>query len=642
MPDVEVALMRCAGGISALTLLWVILFATRFRKQGLLLWRFMPRSCSFLALPKTDSRGALDANGVVEELIATQRATAVRCFIEMLMCILFLLNFLAIFNQFSPRAQFIEFAEQQFRSGQYLPTAILFPIIVFMWCAEKHASCYWIDLIHLLLLLRVGYETMTADKDNILFWSSVYSCGRFCFSFLGTFSCSCCLNVIFAFTSIAHKRRMLKTDWLGSNLNIGNVWMTEIVSVVIILGFSRLAQVWKLSEVRAQVKAEFFATAEKTARSMLLGLCDVVLHVSSERGLPIMTNSPQLEALLFRQPPNGFASESFLKFVEAADHDRLLNSLSAGSDPQRPLMSLPLSLLDCRNAPVRVQLFHVCCADLNGQRRYLVGIREEGDDDERSQMASRLYCENGIVAGSNSVIASRIVQSKSERPAKISSDRSNDGGGGAVSNCGSAEASCCDDASVRDFSSVGSHNVRSKESDVPARTETGEEVTSATCWFEAADPAMTILRCSPNFQLLVGSSIQGLSLGSLMRGDIRLADTVRSLVNEAASAEDLVENVTLDWVRLLPSYSRSVAEYAAVCTLSILQDDGGCHNVKIMASFSNISIIVGKTHESSDTATRGRALRTFRDVATVGTALFVAGDDPSPREDMRASVLLCL
>eukprot|EP00927_Polykrikos_kofoidii_P021839 TRINITY_DN20560_c0_g1_i2.p1 TRINITY_DN20560_c0_g1~~TRINITY_DN20560_c0_g1_i2.p1 ORF type:complete len:709 (-),score=86.69 TRINITY_DN20560_c0_g1_i2:140-2065(-) len=623
--------------------------------------------------------GTSDIHVATKEIMARRHATTIQQFLCVSVSIVTIRNLIGLWQQRLSGEEFEQFATWSFQGGRYIFYAGVFPILLVMLQFSQYASRTWVDIIHVFLLGLHAYRHTTVDAQILLMDAAILNVGRFSCTLLGTAFISFLLNLTFALASILHKHRLLYNGWQVENQDLYYFMMTDCAIVFFFHLFAKMFEMQMFVQVQATLEAQRCATGETTARSLLLGLCDVVLELFSEPGFPITSRCPQLEAFLLRGPLKCCPGHSFLKLVAASDRTRFIDSFSAQSDV---LASLHISLLDCRHMPVRVQLFHVSFFDINNRRRHLVGIREECLDEERNVVDSlpnrcdvTMLCNTAIAtSGSPSAMSEESAKLPARWPRKESIGGDGSIGEYGVSNNDGGEAfsaSVCKDASSvrssrRSISNStsrssstqsGSSYVRRLRGDVSTLTDMAGNDMKATCWFEAKDPTMEILRCSPSFSIIGGTPIEGITLRYLTNGNVRFSNTVQEIANDAFNMKAQPRPVCFGWLRLRsPNTHVGNVFYLALCTLSISNSkgyvrddvcDGHCEpghleTMEVMADFSNVSICTRKPRNSIGESVSRRPLCAAPEAATMPLATSVGKNATGFCSGAKDNVPMCL
>ena len=138
----------------------------------------------------------------------------------------------------------------------------------------------------------------------------------------------------------------------------------ELFSVVILSSISFLLSEFAESQARFTLEAQSSRTLEKGAETLMSGLCDAVVRISSDG--EVLSPSSSLAALLLSTNREGLVGQNLSSFVmKDGDRKRLLQVLSEGQEGSAGM--LHVDFRDTCATPVPVQIFHTRCLNKTNQ-----------------------------------------------------------------------------------------------------------------------------------------------------------------------------------------------------------------------------------------------------------------------------------
>ena len=137
-----------------------------------------------------------------------------------------------------------------------------------------------------------------------------------------------------------------------------NAFSQEIFSVVILSAITFLLSEFAESQARFTLEAQSSRTLEKAAETLMSGLCDAVVRISSDG--EVLSPSRSLAALLLSTNREGLVGQNLSSFVmKDSDRKRLLQVLSEGQEGIAGM--LHVDFRDTWATPVPLQIFHTRC-----------------------------------------------------------------------------------------------------------------------------------------------------------------------------------------------------------------------------------------------------------------------------------------
>jgi len=193
-------------------------------------------------------------------------------------------------------------------------------------------------------------------------------------------------------------------------------WLHVLVAVLIIL-CTVLLELREWAEMKALLEASSLRRFESAAESLLYGMCDAVVHLSSS--LEIMDASPKLAGLLLQT--RSMEGVNFVELLEEGNEPDEPNHRSKflefiNRPPDAIAGTKYVAMRDSHNTRVPVQVFHAVCWDqaLVEGHVHILGIRDIGEEEKLNTPAQR-DCES-------SLCRSHPLPSVRNRPSKDSSD----------------------------------------------------------------------------------------------------------------------------------------------------------------------------------------------------------------------------
>lgn len=173
--------------------------------------------------------------------------------------------------------------------------------------------------------------------------------------------------------------RVVQEEFPLAEGRIGNP-QTLIIVHLFFMGVGLVVHLLANSALRQHVESKIREGDSKTqlnAASALLELtCDAVVHLDED--FRIKSDSPQLAAMLFRQPET-LKGTKFTDFIAAADAERAAEDLLAGSRASAPAHAFHTNLVDGCSSKFRTEVFQVKYTKMNGQKYHLLGLRDFTD-----------------------------------------------------------------------------------------------------------------------------------------------------------------------------------------------------------------------------------------------------------------------
>eukprot|EP00445_Apocalathium_hangoei_P042478 CAMPEP_0203971684 /NCGR_PEP_ID=MMETSP0359-20131031/98603_1 /ASSEMBLY_ACC=CAM_ASM_000338 /TAXON_ID=268821 /ORGANISM="Scrippsiella Hangoei, Strain SHTV-5" /LENGTH=569 /DNA_ID=CAMNT_0050909669 /DNA_START=192 /DNA_END=1902 /DNA_ORIENTATION=+ len=196
-----------------------------------------------------------------------------------------------------------------------------------------------------------------------------------------------------------------------SSIAIGDLRIILPFNVILALGyvFNQLEHEWKIDQSWISIEASVFTgilmatqfssqclhdyvssmiairtlTVEKTAMTSLLNIvCDAVVELDAD--LKIVEESPRFAALLALDSTNSTRSKTLQDFMPEEEKEKFRAQMMALQtvDADSQAGALHSTLRDGRGIALRTELFYVVSQSLDLGMRYLVGVREFGDQSD--------------------------------------------------------------------------------------------------------------------------------------------------------------------------------------------------------------------------------------------------------------------
>eukprot|EP00929_Paragymnodinium_shiwhaense_P051228 TRINITY_DN25796_c0_g1_i6.p1 TRINITY_DN25796_c0_g1~~TRINITY_DN25796_c0_g1_i6.p1 ORF type:complete len:679 (-),score=42.20 TRINITY_DN25796_c0_g1_i6:84-2120(-) len=199
--------------------------------------------------------------------------------------------------------------------------------------------------------------------------------------FCGKFATTLALNVAMFSLQVFWLAFRVESD--GFN-NQGVTTRESCVLLLVVLAVAYAFEHSLLSQVRQMAMTQASSREAQTAKNILNQLCDAVVELYGAQ-LRLKTPCPKLATLTFREHVAGYLQgTSFVDLICEPDRPRFLAELHKSIENT---FSMHLHLLDCRGARVAVQIFVACLPAWNGLLEYVVGIREDGDNEQCGEPA---------------------------------------------------------------------------------------------------------------------------------------------------------------------------------------------------------------------------------------------------------------
>mmetsp|Transcript_174435 Transcript_174435/g.553668 ORF Transcript_174435/g.553668 Transcript_174435/m.553668 type:complete len:584 (-) Transcript_174435:134-1885(-) len=361
------------GSCSCPSCLWVIrsVVSSQFWKR-IGTWR------SRLSMKWTDKTDKSDSSGSPEfqEIVLRLRCDAFRALARWQLSCVWCWSLFVFFNLLRGTARWMNLGQDiaMLISGFMNLTMISFSPKCLRFESLKWATFMCVLLCGLLLIVSSDFTAMGVGRSRLVeIGILVYR----------VFGCICIgdLRIIlpsnvfitlgYLFSQLAHQGQ-IDQSWVSTEAAI-------LTGTLMVTQFSNQC----LHDYVSSMIAIRTLTVEKTAMTSLLNIvCDAVVELDAD--LKIVEESPRFAALLALDLPSSVRSKTLQDFMPEEEKDKfraqMMAVLTVAADSQAG--ALHSTLRDGRGIPLRTELFYVVSQSIDLGIRYLVGVREFGDQSD--------------------------------------------------------------------------------------------------------------------------------------------------------------------------------------------------------------------------------------------------------------------
>eukprot|EP00929_Paragymnodinium_shiwhaense_P111188 TRINITY_DN7885_c0_g1_i1.p1 TRINITY_DN7885_c0_g1~~TRINITY_DN7885_c0_g1_i1.p1 ORF type:complete len:634 (+),score=75.63 TRINITY_DN7885_c0_g1_i1:78-1979(+) len=244
-----------------------------------------------------------------------------------------------------------------------------------------------LNLWHCLVFLRICWQVYTAESLYQFFALEHTQGGFRVFTALGLgtplvtlgLNTTCSLSKVWVFHRLYEALNPEEQDFVYSYWgDVRTFLIHEVFVCASTWAVNVIVDSWNYASVRAELQAKASSTSEKTVKSMLVVLCDVVVTVNED----LLFDNPATEIaqFLLRQPlNNSYKGSSFLELVEASDRERVCQQITSSLIGHGTTLSVSARLVDGNGNLLNVRMYCTCFSDINDSRAYIIGLLELKD-----------------------------------------------------------------------------------------------------------------------------------------------------------------------------------------------------------------------------------------------------------------------
>jgi len=444
--------------------------------------------------------------------------------------------------------------EGQDPSSDSLATLVFVALLSLVAAARPEVlTSHRMDVIHALLMGKLMWQVLTtASVYNLVFGNvRMTSCRIFVGLWHGNVPLTSILNLLYSCASSWNYASLMKSCvHCGEQFGpLSELWyaVDSCFVTLVVTAVAYAMEFRTLKEVRAVVRAKLSSQAETTVNTLLLALCDSVIHLSGD--FSITAGARTLETLLLKTR-GSLVATSFLDVLEETDRARFCEHIQ---DNQKRAHDSPAALLHVHargshGTRVSLQIFSALFTDINDNVGYLLGILETSREE---------YGEAEVADTSKQILDMRRQLRLNE-----SAPRSP-----------SSATSCVLPLAISE-----------------------DSPNEATIWFDAA--TLLVLRTTPACTTIAGPSCEGTDLKSWLEHPGAFIEQVqlycKVIVDMYEDGNAGTPITHFKGVKLQPEFARKAhIEYLVDVTLSaeeenILESDSSS-NLTMRAVFTNIT-----------------------------------------------------
>eukprot|EP00929_Paragymnodinium_shiwhaense_P097932 TRINITY_DN5949_c0_g1_i1.p1 TRINITY_DN5949_c0_g1~~TRINITY_DN5949_c0_g1_i1.p1 ORF type:complete len:646 (-),score=74.01 TRINITY_DN5949_c0_g1_i1:126-2063(-) len=275
-------------------------------------------------------------------------------------------------------------ARWELHQSNFVNMTLCFIMGLYGWLVPNWTTVRTLDFGHFLVFARLCWQVCTSVSVYHLFALETVSVGmRFLGALIvGTPRFTLGLNAMYSFAKMwtfATLFGVLSEEEQGF---VALVWgsLPVLISHEIFLCastwcVSAIVESWNYAAVQANLQAAASSTGEDSVKSILVVMCDAVVHV--DKDLLLTSPSMELASFLLRRPlTRTYEGGSLLQFVEEQDRDRIREQMTTSLIGHGTTLSLSTKLIDCNDSAIAVQMYCTCFIDVNDSRAYVIGILE--------------------------------------------------------------------------------------------------------------------------------------------------------------------------------------------------------------------------------------------------------------------------